>query len=53
MISMVEKVSRLELEECYEIKDMLVQELRFNYDDFMDCSEIQEFEKEYMERYIK
>ncbi len=53
MISMVEKVSRLELVECYEIKDALVKALSTHREEFLGCEEILEFEKEWVERYLK
>ncbi len=52
MISMVEKVSRLELVECYEIKDALVKALSTHWEEFLGCEEILEFEKEWGERYL-
>lgn len=52
MISMVEKVTRLELEDCYEIRDMLVVELAKHKDEFVNCDWILDFEKEWMKRYV-
>ena len=52
MISMVEKVTRLELTDCYDIRDKLLLELRKQKEKFINCKHIQEFEIEWMEKYI-
>lgn len=52
MLSMVEKISRLELSACYGIRERLVRELREHREEFLGCPEVLGFEKEWMERYI-
>ncbi len=52
MISMVEKVSRLELKECYGIRDALIKELSKHREEFLGCEEILEFEKKWSEMYL-
>lgn len=52
MISMVEKVIRLNLKDCYEIKDELVRELYEKRDDFLECPWILEMEKKWMKEYV-
>lgn len=52
LISMVEKVTRLKLTDCYEIRERLANQLRENYDTFYYCPWISEVEQEWMERYI-
>lgn len=53
LISMVEKVTRLELTDCYEIRERLVAQLREHNDTFYHCPWISEQEKEWMNRYIR
>lgn len=53
MISMVEKVTRLELSECYDTRDKLSQILSENYKLFINSRYIQDFEKKWLIRYIK
>ena len=52
MISMVEKVTRLKLQDCYKIRDRLIAELKENYDEFYHCPWILEKEKEWINCYI-
>jgi glycosyltransferase involved in cell wall biosynthesis len=51
-ISMVEKVTRIGLVDCYTLRDGLVAELRKHRNEFMNCPWILDFEKEWMERYV-
>lgn len=52
LISMVEKVTRLELKECYNLRNALTAELREHRAEFLACPEILEFEKKWMEEYV-
>ena len=52
MISMVEKVTRLELKECYNLRNALTAELREHRAEFLACPEILEFEKKWIEEYV-
>lgn len=52
MISMVEKLTRLELKDCYPLRDTMRAELLANREVFLDCPEILDFEKKWMEEYI-
>ena len=52
MISMVEKISRLELTDCYPLRDSLVTELRENRAGLLNALETLDFEKEWMNRYV-
>lgn len=52
MISMIEKVSRFKLKECYEIRNTLIAELKTVYDKFYDCPWILDIEKEWMYEYV-
>lgn len=53
MISMVEKVTRLELADCYGLRDKLREALRRNREAFLSCPEILEFEQKWMEEYVR
>ena len=53
MISMVEKVTRLQLKDCYNTRDRLMQVLSEDFESFINCEFIQDFEKAWMFRYIK
>ncbi|MDL2214092.1 glycosyltransferase [Clostridia bacterium OttesenSCG-928-O13] len=53
MLSMVEKVTRLELADCYAIKARLVEELVANRQEILTCGYLTDFEEEWMERYIQ
>jgi len=52
MISMVEKVSRLDLRDCADIAERLKRVLRDNLAEFMGCEFIQNFEKEWVGEYV-
>ena len=52
MISMVEKVKRLALTECNDICERIVNELTVCKDYFLQSEYIQDFEREWMERYV-
>lgn len=52
MISMVEKVTLLELKDCYEIRDRLVFELSKHKEAFLSSDCILDFEKKWMEQYV-
>lgn len=52
MISMVEKVNRLELKECYKIRDGLVRKLFEKQEEFLASPWLLEKEKEWMKEYI-
>jgi glycosyltransferase involved in cell wall biosynthesis len=52
MISMVEKISRFELSDCYQIRDKLLSELLTVRDEFLNCPYILDFEKEWVNQYI-
>jgi len=51
MISMVEKITRLNLGSCEGQREAMVQELRKHRSEFLSCEWIMDFEKEWMERY--
>lgn len=53
MISMCNKIQKNHLEHCYGILQKIRKELLHNYDTFFNSEYIQEFEKEWMERYIR
>jgi glycosyltransferase involved in cell wall biosynthesis len=52
MISMVEKISRLELAGCYSQRDGMVRELRGHFREFVDCEYTQNLEKRRMNTYV-
>ena len=52
MISMVEKVKRLSLTGCNDICERIVNELTLCKDYFLQSEYIQDFEREWMERYV-
>lgn len=52
MISMVEKIHRLEIVGCEKQLAHMKQELQSHKEDFLACEELLEFEREWMERYI-
>jgi glycosyltransferase involved in cell wall biosynthesis len=52
MISMIEIVTRLELADCYAIRNMLVRELQTHRDEFVNSEYILDFEKEWMGKYV-
>lgn len=53
MISMVEKINRLDLHCCKKQLEQMTSALREHRGDFLGCPEIQVFEKEWVEQYIK
>lgn len=53
MISMVEKIYRYELNNCKEPLEIMQKELRLHWNDFYEGDYIEEFEKEWMNKYIK
>lgn len=52
-ISMVEKVTRFELCDCCALRDELVHKLHEVKDEFTNCKQTQDFEKEWTEKYAK
>ena len=52
MLSMVEKITRLELIDCYDIKSQLLVELIANRQKLMNSGYLLDFEKEYLERFV-
>lgn len=52
MISMVEKINRLALKGCENQLAAMRKELSAHRDEFLSCSEILDFEKAWIERYI-
>jgi hypothetical protein len=52
MISIVEKIARLELVGCYSQRDRLILELREHCGEFVDCEYTQKFEKEWIAQYV-
>lgn len=52
MISMVEKINRLQLSDCEKQREYMENELQKHKQEFLNAPEILEFEKEWMERYI-
>lgn len=52
MLSMVEKVTRLELDGCYELRDRMKLELSGHREEFLNDGLMQDFEKEWMKRYL-
>lgn len=52
MISMTEKIVRLNLSDCAGELAMMRQELSAHANEFLSCSEIQIFEKNWMEHYV-
>lgn len=53
MISMVEKINRLNINDCERQLARMVTELRRNREEFLASSELCVFEKEWMEKYIR
>lgn len=53
MISMVEKVTRLNLQDCYTLRDALVAELQLHRDEFIHGRFALDFEKQWMEAYVE
>jgi len=52
MISMVEKIQRLELKGCKILLEQMEKELKEHRGEFLNCGMLLEFEKEWFERYI-
>ena len=52
MISMVEKINRLDLRGCKQQRDAMTQELQSNREGFLGCEWIQDFEKEWVTLHI-
>jgi hypothetical protein len=52
MISMVEKITRLGLSDCYELCDKLKRELQTSRDEFVNSELTLNFEREWMEKYV-
>lgn len=52
MISMVEKVTRLGLTDCEELRKHMVKELWVHREEFLACPEILGSEKEWVEKYV-
>jgi glycosyltransferase involved in cell wall biosynthesis len=52
MISMVEKISRLELAGCYPQRDVMARKLRAHCGEFVDGKHTQGFERELMSEYV-
>ena len=52
MISMVEKITQLELADCYSIREKLKQELNQHQREFLNAPELLEFERKWMEKYV-
>ena len=52
MISMVEKIHRLNLQRCNGLCGQMEHELRIHRNEFINCPEIMDCEREWMEKYI-
>lgn len=52
MISMLEKIERLHLQGCENQKKQISEELQVHRSEFLASPEIQDFEKEWVERYV-
>ena len=52
MISMVEKINRLELHGCEKQLLHMTSVLKEHREEFLNCPEIQDFEKEWLDKYI-
>jgi hypothetical protein len=53
MISMVEKIHRYGLNNCADLLELMCDNLRAHWDDFYNGKYILEFEKVWMDRYVK
>lgn len=53
MISMVEKIHRYHLQNCAEPLEFMKHELKLHWKDFFEGAYIEEFEKEWMNKYIR
>lgn len=52
MISMVEKINRLELQGCERQLQLMTKELSEHREEFCSCPEILDFEREWLDKYI-
>lgn len=52
MISMVEKIRRLNVQSCDAQRARMEKELRIHREEFLNASEIMEFEREWMKQYV-
>lgn len=52
MISMVDKISKNNLASCRKIAEVAKKELAYYYDEFYNSPHTQEFEREFMQKYI-
>ena len=53
MISMIEKIYRLEIQGCEEKSKYMISVLKSNCEEFLNCPEIQDFEREWVKKYIQ
>ncbi len=53
MISMVEKINRLNIPDCQKQLEHMTKVLENNRSEFLNCPEILDFEREWVEKYIK
>lgn len=53
MISMIEKIDRFQLTDCFAIKDDLIKVLKIHKEEFVNMPTIKEFEREWVKRYIE
>ena len=52
MLSMVEKITRLELADCYPLRDRLAAELQSHRAEFLNAPETMDFERVWMAEYV-
>lgn len=52
MISMIEKINRFDLDDCYSIMNMMKKELTEKSDEFLNSEYCLEIEKEWMDKYV-
>ena len=52
MLSMVEKVVRLQLSDCEPQRERMARELRENREAFLGCGHVLDFEKEWLQQYV-
>ncbi|MCH5208792.1 MAG: glycosyltransferase family 2 protein [Oscillospiraceae bacterium] len=52
MISMVEKINRYDLHDCEKQLDYMISVLKDHRDDFLNCPEILDFEKEWLNKFL-
>jgi len=53
MISMVEKINRYSISECAGYSELMRENLRWSYDGFLAAEWTRDFEREWMETYVK